>query len=261
MDIGRSFTYMFDDQEWLKKLGIGGLLVLLSVIPLLNIFTILVLMGYTLRVLQNVAKGSDTPLPEWDDWGGDWMKGLMITLAGLIFSIPVLAVSGFSAIVSSFAYNASSDVESFMGICIAGLSCLSALWGLLMALYLPAAMIKYAETEEFSAFFKFGEIFGFIKDNLGNYIVAILLIIVAELISGFGVILCVVGVFFTSFWAMLVQPHLLGQVKALAGGITPVAAAAAPVAPPAPSFGDLSTADLGGFDAEPEEPTEDEEEA
>ena len=40
MDIGKAFTYMFDDEEWVQKLVIGGLLTLVSVIPLVNIFTL-----------------------------------------------------------------------------------------------------------------------------------------------------------------------------------------------------------------------------
>ncbi len=36
MDFGKSFTYMFDDSEWLKKLAIGGLLALLSIIPVVG---------------------------------------------------------------------------------------------------------------------------------------------------------------------------------------------------------------------------------
>lgn len=260
MDIGRSFTFMFDDEDWLKKLAIGGLLVLLSAIPLLNIFTALVVAGYALRVMQNVSKGVDTPLPEWDDWGGDWMKGLMVTLAFLIFALPNIVIGGASGIASSFLQNGmSSDAEAFAGICIAGLSCLSALWGLLLVVYMPSATLKYAELEEFSAFFKFGENLAFVRDNLGNYIVAILLTIVAAILSGFGVILCVIGVFFTAFWSSLVQPHLFGQVKALAGGIAPVEGVAEPATPVMPSYGDLSTADLSGFDVD--EPAEDEGEA
>ncbi|MBC7236255.1 MAG: DUF4013 domain-containing protein [Chloroflexi bacterium] len=230
MDIGRAFTFMFDDEKWVEKLAIGGLLVLLSVIPLVNIFTALVIAGYTLRLLKNVAEGNPTPLPAWDDWGGDWTKGLMVVLAGLIYSIPIILITGFTSIVSALSSNGSGDLEGFLGVCVAGLSCLSGLWGLAEGIVLPAAIIKYAEEGEFGSFFKFGEIFRFIGDNLGNYIIALLLIIVARFVATLGVILCVIGVFFTWFWAALVSGHLLGQVKAQA---KPSAMAGPAVQPPA----------------------------
>ena len=234
MDIGKSFTYAFDDEKWVQKLAIGGLLVLASVIPVVNIFTALVILGYSLRVLQNVAEGVEQPLPEWDDWAGDWVKGLMVALAYLIYSIPVILVSGFSWAVSALSvYGDPSQAEELLGVCLAGLSCLAGLWGVAEAVVLPAAMINYAAEGEFGSFFRFGELFRFIRDNFGNYIVAILLIIVAQFVAGLGVILCVIGVFFTSFWSSLVSAHLLGQVKAEA---KPAMASA--------SFGDLVEGDL-----------------
>ena len=215
MDIGKSFTYMFDDERWVQKLVIGGLLALVSVIPLVNVFTAPVIMGYSLRLLRNVAQKEEKPLPEWDDWGGDWVRGILAILAGIIYAIPIWIVSLFSWIASYMAgYNDPAQVDGFLGFCMVVLSCLSALWGLLIAIVYPAAQIKYATEGQFASFFKFGEIFPFIRDNLSNYIVAILLTLVAGLIGGLGVILCVIGFFFTYFWALLVESHLYGQVKA-----------------------------------------------
>lgn len=256
MDIGKSFTYMFDDDNWIQKVVIGALLVLVSVVPVVNLFTGLVLIGYTLRVLQNVSEGSSEPLPEWDDWGGDWMKGLMVALGGLIYAIPILIVSGISSIMSAAMSRGMGDAEAVMGVCVAGLSCLSAIWGLLIGVVFPAAMIKYAETEEFGAFFRFGDIFSFIKANISNYIVAILLAWVAQIVAGFGVIACVIGVFLTAFWSQLVGVHLLGQVAYVAKGGSPLAAAtpvtvATPLAPLEPEAFDIAEAsedDSDGLD-------------
>jgi hypothetical protein len=220
MDIGRSFTFMFDDAKWIEKIAIGGLLFLTVAIPLVNIFTGLVIIGYTLRLLRNVADGDPTPLPAWDDWGGDWMKGLMVVLAAIIYSIPIILVSFFTSLMGAIAGQA-QGLEGFVSVCAAGLSCLSALWGLAVAIVFPAAIIKYVDEGEFASFFKFGAIFRFIGDNLSNYIIALLLILVARIIGGLGVILCIIGVFFTMFWSTLVMGHLLGQVKGQAALVSP----------------------------------------
>lgn len=217
MDIGRAFTYMFDDEKWVEKLVIGGLLTLASIIPIVNLFTGLVLVGYSLRILRRVSRGEELPLPQWDDWGGDWVRGLMVALAGLVYALPILILTGFSSVLGAIGgYEATGRaLEGMVGVCAAATSCLSALWGLAMAFVFPAALIGYVKEEEFGSFFRFGEIFRFIGDNLGDYIVAILLLIVANLLSGLGVIACAIGVFFTSFWGELVGVHLLGQVSAI----------------------------------------------
>jgi len=211
MDIGRSFTYMFDDEDWLKKIAIGGVL---NIIPVVNFIP----MGYGLRTLNNVAAGTETPLPEWDDWGGDFTKGLMVTLAALIASIPIWAVQVLSIIVAAVAGEEGSDVA---GICVAGVSCVAVLWGIAMLVYLPAAVIRYATKEEFSAFFQFSEVFAFIRDNLSDYIVAILLVLAAGVVASVvGGIACGIGALFTGFWATLVSSHLMGQLQAQAATAT-----------------------------------------
>ncbi len=48
MDFGKAFTYAFEDQDWLKKLGIGGLLLLIP------IFGILAVMGWTVEITRRV---------------------------------------------------------------------------------------------------------------------------------------------------------------------------------------------------------------
>jgi len=236
MDIGKSFTFMFDDEKWVEKVVIGALLMLASIIPLVNLFTGLVLVGYCLRLLKNVAEGSETPLPEWDDWGGDWLKGLMTLLAWVIYSIPIWLVSGAGALVEALA-----QTEEVMAVCGVAVSCLSGLWGLAMGVILPAGVIQYAMDGEFRDFFQIGKMFKFIGENLSNYLIAVLLSIVASIVASFGVIACVIGVFATQFWGSLVTAHLFGQVKAEAAGVT---VSAAPVEATVSTYGELTDSDL-----------------
>lgn len=229
MDIGKSFSYVFDDKDWLKKVAIGGLL---NIVPILNFIPA----GYALRTLKNVSEGQEKPLPEWDDWGGDFRKGLMIFVAWLIYAIPILILQILSAVISAIAAaGGTSEGETVASVCAIGLSCLYALWGLAMAVILPAGMIRYARKGEFGSFFRFGEIFRFIGNNLGDYIIALLLTFVAFLVASIvGGILCGIGLFFTTFWATLVSAHLLGQIEMQA----------APSAFGSTGYGELSLGDL-----------------
>jgi len=207
MDYGKSFTFVFDDEEWVQKLLIGGIL---GLIPIVN----LVVIGYGLQVLKNVAAGMEKPLPNWDDFGDYFVKGVMSALGGVVWALPLIFLSIVMGIISAVT-GSGVDAEYFsapLSICMSGFGCLSGLYGLFLAAVMPAVITKYAVSGEFGAMFRFGEIFKYITSNLGPYIVALLLTLVAQFIAGFGVILCVVGVAFTQFWAMLVGNHLLGQV-------------------------------------------------
>jgi len=208
MDWGKSLTYIFDDKDWVTKVLIGGIL---SMIPVVN----LVVIGYALKALKNVAEGAEQPLPAWDDFGDYFVKGLVSTLATMVWAIPIIiliAVIAAMSIMIGYDSTEASRVATPYALCSWSISCLGGIYGLLLAFVLPAAYAQYAIRGDFGAFFRLGEIWKFIKANIGNYIIVLLLGAVVQTIAGFGVILCVVGVAFTEFWASLVGSHLLGQL-------------------------------------------------
>jgi len=224
VDIGKSFGYVFEDDKWVTKVLIGGLV---SLIPIVNLAVI----GYALRTLKNVAEGQERPLPEWDDFGTFFVKGLLAVVAVLIYSIPVILLSALGGIISGIASSGGQDVSGAAGLCVASLSCLSVLYAIVLALWLPATAVEYAMAGDFGAFFRFGEAWGLISHNLGGYIVALVIAWLASMIAGLvGAVLCLVGTLFTSFWATLVAVHLLGQLRRE----TIVAPPAVPIEPTRP---------------------------
>jgi Protein of unknown function (DUF4013) len=79
-------------------------------------------------------------------------------------------------------------------------------------LYVPAALLRFVLYDRVSAAFEPREVIGIIRRNLGNYLLALVLYLVANFASQVGVVLCCVGVFPLSFWSMCILAWGLGEV-------------------------------------------------
>jgi hypothetical protein len=199
---------MFDDENWIKKILIGGVV---SLIPIVDFAAI----GYLIQVIRNVRDGQPTPLPEWDQFGKYFMDGLWVFLIVLVYMIPILLLLCLQLVGGAVATGAKNEsAANAFGIVSACFSCLMGLWGLLVGIVIPAVLVRYAEVGEFMAGFRFGEVFSVITSNVGSYVIVLLLIWVASFIGELGVIVCIVGIIFTAFWANLVSGNLLGQLAA-----------------------------------------------
>lgn len=212
MDIGRSFTYATEDQDWLKKVLIGGLI---SLIPIVGQFYAL---GYAIEVMRRVIAGQPVPLPEpLEDLGDKLVKGLVITLISLIYALPIILVAGclgggMAALTGGD--TTSSDtmgtVASVLGVCV-GLIML--VLGVLVGLIVPFAMARYAETGELGQALRFGDIWKMFQQNIGGAFVVLLVYWLAGMLAAVaGTILCGVGLFFTAFYSYLIMAFLYGSL-------------------------------------------------
>lgn len=224
MDFGKAFTFMFEDPEWLRKLGIGVLVALVGILfspILIGLVPLIMLLGYSLDTLRNVADGHERPMPEWEDWGGFLSRGFKLVAALFVWALPMLLaliplIIG-SAMTEQYQQNNLGVVAVILLICG---SCLVLLWGLFLTLLSPALYARIALTDRFSSAFEFGKLWAFTRDNIGNIVIAILLTwvagLVASIIAPLGLIALFIGVLitfpFASLWQYLVQAHLFGQI-------------------------------------------------
>ena len=86
---------------------------------------------------------------------------------------------------------------------------------LALAVYLPAALARAALRGTVADGFAWREILGFIRANLGNYLLSLVIYLLAAFLAQFGFLLCCVGVFPAAFWGYLVLAVALGQTVRL----------------------------------------------
>jgi len=84
MDIGKAFSFVAEDEEWLTKIGIGALISLLSFL----ILPVFLLVGYVVQVTRNVKNGEPRPLPAWTEWEKLFMDGLYVGIAQIVYTLP-----------------------------------------------------------------------------------------------------------------------------------------------------------------------------
>jgi hypothetical protein len=161
-------------------------------------------------------------LPEWADFGAHFMKGLYAFVGILVYFLPAILIYccifglqiGASAIVGSVGgRDAGSNVAGIIGILSICLNCVLGLYSLVAGLTLYAPLTRFAmSANQLNIFWDFRNNFDFIMKNLSNYVIALLVGLVASFVAQFGIILCVIGVIFTLFWAYMVQAFLFGQL-------------------------------------------------
>jgi len=90
VDFGRSFRFVVDDPDWVKKVLIGAAFTLASSFIIGAFFVA----GYWVRLVKNVAAGQPRPLPEWDDLGGIFGDGLKIVGVYVVHVLAIMIVLG-----------------------------------------------------------------------------------------------------------------------------------------------------------------------
>jgi hypothetical protein len=235
MDIGKAIGFVFEDEEWVSKILLGAVIML---IPILGGFA---LMGYAIAVTRNIMAGAPRPLPAWEDLGRYFMDGLMFWLATLLYVLPFLViVCPITAVwllpaLAGEEEDLMAILAGISGVVSVGLGCLAALYGILLALLMPVLQIRYAETGELGGCLRLGEVFRFLFDNIGGIIVSQLLVWVAAIVIGSVVAglttalaiipICgwilgaVLGLLMlpVSVWLTVFSGHLYGQIGRQAG--------------------------------------------
>lgn len=210
MDFGKSFSYPFEDQDWLKKVGIAAIIIL---IPILGM---LVIAGWGFEITRRVIRQDPEPLPDWTEFGEMIGNGFKVVVIWLVYLLPVILLQVCVQIVAAMGMSNGNAANSetlmaglsFVIFCV---SCLVIIYSLAMAFVVPAALGNMAAKNELSAAFRFGEVFGLVRAEPGAYGIVFAGSIAAGFIASLGTVACFIGVFFTAAYATTINAHLRGQ--------------------------------------------------
>jgi len=216
MEFGRAFSYAFEDSEWLKKVGIAAVVVLIPIVGGI------VLMGWALELMRRVIADDPTPLPDWSDFGGFLSKGFKAFVVTLAYALPVILVVicgqvvtlGSTAALGDSNPDAASTVALVASICM---GCFALIFGILAGLLIPPALGNLASTGELGAAFRFGEVFGLLRSAIGPYLISIIIIaVISPLLASLGSLVCGVGALAAAAYLQVVTSHLYGQAYKVA---------------------------------------------
>ena len=221
MNFGRAFTYVTEDPDWLKKLGIAMLVMLIPILGQIAVG------GWSLEIMRRVINDEPEILPEWNDFGKYISNGFKELVIGLVYALPAIliygcglaTIAGFGMVVSNSGGDASTSdamggAIAFTGLCT---NCLLCLFILVAVLLIQPAIGNLAATGELSAAFRFAEVFGLLRAAMGPYVLSILLIaLVAPIASSLGSIACGIGALFALAYSRAVSNHLFGQAYKIA---------------------------------------------
>jgi hypothetical protein len=208
LDFGRALSFFFQDPKWISKLLMGSLFTILSFVFVGGIF----IAGYALRLIRRSSQGESYPLPEWDDLGGMFVEGLQAMGAYLAHLFPVIVLMTVLMVPIVVAGNSPDDPSPAMLLVTLPLMTLISLGMMAMLLYFPAALTRLAVDERMGAAFELGNNWAFLRRNVSNYLLAIVVFMVANFISQLGILLFCIGIIPASFWGVCAGAYALGEV-------------------------------------------------
>ncbi|MDH3251373.1 MAG: DUF4013 domain-containing protein [Ignavibacteria bacterium] len=211
-DLGKAFSFPFKDPEWVSKFLLAAVFMVLSIV-LIGIF---ILAGYLVQVAQRVMRREENCLPAWDDIGVKLVVGFKYCVVHLIYVLPIVLIwipLVVLMMISGIAEPDAAEALAGLGIFAWIIGMLVIIpYSLLLTAVTPIIMIRFAENERIADALDVGEIWRFFRRNWQNTCIIALIAVGLQSFAGVGLILFIVGIFFTVFYAYLVSAYLYGTL-------------------------------------------------
>lgn len=166
------FTFPFTDEDWIKKLA-TGILVVLGAILIVPAFG---LVGYGLRIMQITIREGKPRLPTWENFGELIVLGLKYTVVTLVYMLPIyIMMLPYFIIVINAAMTNSDPTGIMIGAQLVTMACMMPVSFLLAYLITIATAHMVAHDGQLAAAFEFKAVWQMAWKNLKYFGIAFLL--------------------------------------------------------------------------------------
>lgn len=207
-DLGKAFSFIFEDPQWLLKVVIAALFMLLSIFGL----GIFVLLGYLIELTQRVMRHEQYPLPEWKDVGVKFVVGFKYFVVLFVYALPVIFLAVPLIVLTAITAVAGSSqaMSAFVAVYTFGFVILLIPYILFFTLLTPIISYRFALRERITDGLDVGGIMKDFGRNWQNTLVVALVSVGLESFAGIGIFAFLIGIFFTLFYAYAVVGYMYG---------------------------------------------------
>jgi hypothetical protein len=217
--VGDAFGWAFRDPSWLGKVVVQGLILIIPIVGWIAA------VGWLMMAFENARAGrNELPPAGFHLERGIALFGVYLIYA-IVLNIPAWILDGLGAASNAAISNATNSYTNYYSSPFRGLGSLwSFLAGLFLDFLLPSLIVLTFHSG-FGGGLDVGRVWQYATRNVSNSVIGGLVIFVAGLIAGLGLIACCIGVFFTAIYAFSIQAGVAAWFERMQS---------APAAPPAP---------------------------
>jgi hypothetical protein len=212
-DLGNAFTFPFKDPSWVSKFLIAAVFMLLC----LFVIGFFILAGYFIQVTQRVMRREENALPEWDDIGVKLVVGFKYCVVHFVYILPIilLYIPFIIVLILGELVDPGEMGGSLAGVSFVFFALLVLVvvpYGFALTAVSPIIAYRFALHESISEALDVGSVIRSFRRNWQNTAIVALIAVGIQSFAGIGIIVFLLGVFFTIFYAYLVSAYMYGTL-------------------------------------------------
>jgi hypothetical protein len=184
-NLSQLFSFPVKDDESRKNFLIAALVYLAAfIIPILPI---IVIMGYTARIMRQAINGESPHMPAWDDWESMFKDGLYLMGVRLVYALPVFILliplflgTFFIPMFAEASHGSSDQFLLAFPLFFALFFLILFPFSLALGIILPAAESHVVANGDFAAGFRIREWWPIFRANWAGFVIAYLIAMVAS---------------------------------------------------------------------------------
>ncbi|HSS61618.1 MAG TPA: DUF4013 domain-containing protein [Candidatus Limnocylindrales bacterium] len=203
--IGDAFVWPFRDPDWISKILLMGLILLIPIVGGING------LGWMLAAIDRLRAGEERLPPANFDY---IVRGFHLFVVYLVYYLCLAAITAVVyvpaiVILSQQGHDSANGFLIAIGIALLLLTVsIVTIGGLALTFAMPAIVLA-VDHGGIGAGLRIGEIARRARASLINTLIAGLMLIAAGLVGQLGAVLCVIGVVFTSAYALAMQAWII----------------------------------------------------